>query len=113
MMSASNLHNGPKSDIVRGPKSATSRLMHRSNQRYSMISSARSPIRGLALNRSAVRSNSPDTLDGSSPQAEYLDHQRDINHHVWRDGVVGDSVDPGVAGAQSYDCLHHARAKIL
>src|ERR1700722_6552526 len=35
---------------------ATSGLMHRSNQRYSMISSARSPIRGLALNRSAIRS---------------------------------------------------------
>ena len=25
MMSASNLHNGPKSDIVRGPKSAKNR----------------------------------------------------------------------------------------
>lgn len=42
--------------------------------------------------------------------AEDLGHQRCVNHHVRRDGVVTDGVNPGVAGAQSYDHLDRDRA---
>jgi hypothetical protein len=48
-----------------------------------------------------------------SPYAKHLGDQRGIDKHVGSDGVVADGVNPGVAGAQGYDRLDHARPEIL
>src|ERR1700735_1374506 len=52
-------------------------------------------------------------LQGRSLHAEHFRDHRRIDQHMRCDSVVADGVDPGVAGAQRYDCLDHAGTEIL
>jgi hypothetical protein len=46
------------------------------------------------------------------PEPEDLHHERRISNHVRRNGVVAESVNPGIARAQRQYALDHPRPKV-
>jgi hypothetical protein len=50
--------------------------------------------------------------DAKLPDAEDPDHERRVNNHVRRDGVVAERVNPGIARAQCQYTLNHPGSKV-
>jgi len=81
---------------------------------YSMVARRMSRCAALLHRGGMSRSLTPEAIGLMSwHDAKDLHHKRCVDDYVWRDDVIAERVNPGVARTQRQYAFDHSRSKIL